>query len=68
MGLAAVEHFAWGQASERAKARATIYGGVDTELTVGAAKGLVIDNGTAIHQHSFVERGIGIHHSAGENN
>ena len=53
MGLAAVEHFTWGQASERAKARATSHGGV-------------IENGAAIHQHSLMERGIGIHHSAGE--
>jgi hypothetical protein len=26
----------------------------------------VIDNSAAIHQHSLMERGIGIHHSAGE--
>jgi hypothetical protein len=64
--LAAVEHFTWGQASERAKARATSHGGVDTELAVGAANGVVVDNGTAIHQHSLMERSIGINHSAGE--
>ena len=68
MGLAAVEYFTWGQASERAKARAASHGGVDTELAGGAANGIVIDNGAAIHQHSLMERGIGIHHSAGENN
>ena len=67
-GLAAVEHFTWGQASERAKARATSHGGVDTELAVSAANGIVVDNGAAIHQHSLMERGIGIPHSAGEHN
>jgi hypothetical protein len=64
--LAAVEHFTWSQASERAKTRATSHGGVDTELAVGAANGVVIDNGTAIDQHSLMERGIGVHYSAGE--
>jgi hypothetical protein len=64
--LAAVEHLTWGQASKRAKPRATSHGGVDTELAVGAANGIVIDNRAAIHQHSLMERGIGIHHSAGE--
>jgi hypothetical protein len=66
--LAAVEHFTWGQASERAKARAASHGGVDTELAVGAANGIVIDNGAAINQHSLMERGIGIHNSSGEHN
>jgi len=66
LAAAAVEHFTWGQASERAKARATSHGGVDTELAVGTANGVVVDNGTAIDQHSLMERGIGIHHSAGE--
>jgi hypothetical protein len=66
--LAAVEHFTWGQASERAKARAASHGGIDTELAVGAANGIVIDNGAAIYQHSLMERGVGIHHSAGEHN
>jgi hypothetical protein len=66
--LAAGEHFTWGQASERAKVRATSHGGVDTELAVGAANGVVVNNGTAIHQHSLMERGIGIHHSASEHN
>ena len=64
--MAAVEHFTWSQASERAKARAASHGGVDTELAVGAANSIVIDNGAAIHQHSLMEIGIGIHHSAGE--
>ena len=67
-GLAAVEHFTWSQASERAKARSTSHGGVDTELAVSAANGVMVDNGTGIHQHSLMERGIGIHHSAGEHN
>jgi hypothetical protein len=66
--LAAVEHFTWGQASEPAKARATSHGGVDTELAVGAANGIVINNGAAIHQHSLMERGIRIHHSTGKHN
>ena len=66
MGLAAVEYFTWGQASERAKARATSHGGADTELAVGTANGVVVDNGAAVHQHSLMERGIGIDHSAGE--
>jgi hypothetical protein len=66
--LAAVEHFTWGQASERAKARAASHGGVDTELAVGAANGVVVDNGATIHQHSLMERGVGIHNSAGVHN
>jgi len=44
------------------------HGGVDTELAVGAANGIVINNGAAIHQHSLIERGIRIHNSAGEHN
>ena len=67
MGLTAGQHVTCGQASERAKARATSHGGVGTELAVGAANGVVVNNGTAIHQDSLVERGMGIDHSAREN-
>jgi len=63
--LAAGEHFTWGQASERAKARATSQRGVDTEMAVGAANGIVVYNGTPIHQHSLMERGSGTHNCSG---
>ena len=66
--MTAAEHFTWVQASERAKPTAATHRGVDTELAVRTASGVVVDKGTAIHQHSLMERGIGIHHSAGEHN
>ena len=53
--LTATEHLTGSQGREGAEAGGAGNGGVDAELAVGAATGVVINNGAAVHEHTTLE-------------
>jgi len=64
--LTAAEHLAGCQGSQRPEAGPAGHGGVDAQLAVSAADGVVIDNGAAVDKHATIKPGISVDHGAGQ--
>ena len=64
--LTAAEHLACCQRSQGPEARPAGHGGVDAQLAVDAADGVVVDNGAALDRHATLKPGIGVDHGTGQ--